>query len=431
MYNDEDKTETPDLNNSDDGATDTYNLNNQGVQPQGSVNYNSGQDPMIGIVLNGYTIESVLEKETGEAIIYLAAKGSEKVVIKHYKTERKPNQTVIKKIMNLDHPDIIKLYLDGTYNGKYYEIMEYAPGGTLADKNSDGRYKHIPMTEDKVVTVVKELVNAFKYFHDKGVIHRDIKPANLFCRKADGTDFLVGDFGISTDYDVDAGVLFKKTETGYKTPAYAAPEQFLSATDKDGRKKTGITLKADYYALGVTVYELLTGINMIDKRDVIYFIQNVQTGVIVKDMLSMPEAANLSPRITKLIQGLMTVDFNKRWGYEQVTDWLNGKDVPVYFEFGKPVIPPLKFGDKTIKSIDELVAAIDADRETGKDYLGRGFFENWAKKFDESLANLIMDVNEEYMDMDSKISTLLFRLDLNRPCKINGHIITKLMIYMN
>lgn len=426
MINDDDKTETPGLNNDNEGATDTYNLNNQGVQGSGSINNISGNDPMLGVVLNGYTIESVLEKETGEAVIYLAAKGSEKVVVKHYKTERKPNQKVIKQIMNLDHPDIIKLYQDGTYNQRYYEIMEYAPGGTLADKNSDGRYKHIPMTEDKVVTVVKELVNAFKYFHDKGVIHRDIKPANLFCRKADGTDFLVGDFGISTDFDVDAGVLFKKTETDYKTPAYAAPEQFLSARDKDGKRKTGITLKADYYALGVTVYELLTGINMIEKRDVIYFATNVPTGVIVKDMLSMPEAANFSPRITKLIQGLMTVDPDKRWGYEQVTDWLNGKDVPVYLEFGKPVIPTLKFGDKTIKSVEELIAAIDADRENGKDYLGRGFLENWAKKFDESLANLIMDVNEENMDKDSKVAALLFRLDVNRPCKINGHIITKL-----
>jgi len=372
--------------------------------------------------LKGYIVDSLLSVSSGEAEIFIGNKNKETAVIKYYYPNFKPKEDILQKIHKLNHPDIITLHEYGYHNSRFFEIMEYAEGGTLSDKDANGKYKYLPMEEEQVIQIISETINAFKYFHEKGIIHRDIKPANLFFKNSDGSDILVGDFGISSELDVEGGMSKRMTSTIALSDGYAAPELYGIAKE-DNKAKILIGPEVDYYALGITVYELLTGANPFAGRNALHIMRDTIEGRIIEDILTRPESENLSPRMKKLIRGLLTVRHDKRWGYSEVSEWLKGKDVKVFTEVHRPGIPPLKFGDKEINSIDGLVEAINNNRELGKKYLMRGMFEEWAKKFDESLANDIIDVKELDVDDYEKIAILLFKLDPSLPCRISDDII--------
>jgi len=143
----------------------------------------------------------------------------------------------------LHHPHIIALHDSGEAAGFLYYLMPLVDGETLrARLRREG-----PLPIDAALHIAREVADALGYAHHKGVIHRDIKPENILL--ADGHAF-VADFGIARALDTAAEQL---TQTGFAlgTPAYMAPEQAVGEKEVDGR--------ADLYALGCVLYEMLTG----------------------------------------------------------------------------------------------------------------------------------------------------------------------------
>ncbi|MER7582218.1 protein kinase [Kitasatospora sp. NPDC097691] len=151
----------------------------------------------------------------------------------------------------LRHPNIVGVHDCGTHQdaGRSvpFVVMDLLPGQSLAAVLKSGRRPGVGQVVDWGVQVCRALAAA----HHEGVVHRDIKPANLFLtRRADGTeDVVVLDFGIAAYLQGDHTQL---TADGHMigTAAYMAPEQ-ARAESVDGR--------ADLYALGCVLYELLTG----------------------------------------------------------------------------------------------------------------------------------------------------------------------------
>ena len=372
-----------------------------------------------GESIEGYVVEKLLSAQTGEAEIFSSKNNDQYAVIKYYHPQFKPKEDILVKLLNIDHPDVITVYAYGVYNGRFYEIMEYAQGGTLADKDDNGTYKYLPMTEPNVIEVLKEVINALHYLHKEGIIHRDIKPSNLFFKNGDGTDILIGDFGISSELDVEGGMSKRMTSTLALSEGYAAPELYGVAKD-DSKAKILIGPEVDYYALGMTIFELLTAKNIFAGRNTLHVMRDTIEGRVTDDILTTQEAKQLSPRVINLIRGLLTVRHDKRWGYNEVVRWLKGEDVEVFIEASHTKIPTLKFGDKKINSLTELAKEIDDDRELGKKYLMRGLIEKWAMKFDESLANDIIDIKELTADDNTKILSLLYQLDSSIPCKVDS-----------
>lgn len=137
----------------------------------------------------------------------------------------------------LSHPNIVAVLDVSIDHG--FMVMELLLGGSLADRIPP------PLSEAQAKRVALEILAALETAHQHGAIHRDVKPANIFF-DAHGTAKL-GDFGIAhlTDFGV--------TQTGglIGTLAYMAPEQITSA---------GITVATDIYALGVTLFQALTGV---------------------------------------------------------------------------------------------------------------------------------------------------------------------------
>jgi serine/threonine protein kinase len=147
----------------------------------------------------------------------------------------------------LSHANIAAVHDVLDVDGEVIVVFEYVEGDTLAS-----RLNHGPLTVAEAVEVAWQLADALASAHAQGVIHRDLKPSNVVITP-DGRAKVL-DFGIARM--VPAGFDMSATSPGtigvglVGTPGYAAPEQYLSR-NVDGR--------ADLYALGVILFEMITG----------------------------------------------------------------------------------------------------------------------------------------------------------------------------
>jgi len=141
----------------------------------------------------------------------------------------------------VNHPSIVTIHKVGDADGLFYFVMEWLDH-TLADRLRAGR-----MGRAEVIRMGRELLDALARVHDREIVHRDIKPSNIFFVE-DGRAKL-GDFGIARR---DRSLEPPLTETGssHGTPAYMAPEQFVTGDVRPA---------ADLYAMGMVCFEALTG----------------------------------------------------------------------------------------------------------------------------------------------------------------------------
>jgi tetratricopeptide (TPR) repeat protein len=148
------------------------------------------------------------------------------------------------------HPHIVQVYEYGESAGRPYLALEYLPGGTLSGRlKAGGALDARPAAE-----LVEKLARAAQAAHDQGIVHRDLKPGNVLF-DADGVP-RVTDFGLAKRGTTD----LTRTQVVLGTPAYMAPEQ------TQGRGKFA-TPETDVWALGVILYECLTGARPFDSAD--------------------------------------------------------------------------------------------------------------------------------------------------------------------
>ncbi len=146
-----------------------------------------------------------------------------------------------KIIAQLEHPSIVPVYDVGEENGQPYFVMRYMGGGSLSERIKAGIF-----SIQDAVRILEQIAPGMDEAHSKNIVHRDLKPGNiLFTNK---NVALISDFGIAKFTQGEAGNMTGSAIIG--TPAYMAPEQ-AGGEAVDGR--------ADIYALGVILYEMLTG----------------------------------------------------------------------------------------------------------------------------------------------------------------------------
>jgi serine/threonine-protein kinase len=159
------------------------------------------------------------------------------------RTELTRFQREAEAIAALQHSNIVQIYDVGEIDGRAYFTMEFVVGGTLAQKLSG-----VPQPAQYSARVTETLSRATHAAHVAGIVHRDIKPANVLLAN-DGTPKIT-DFGLARHFERPADVTLVAAKVG--TPSYMAPEQVIGKQDTLGPA-------ADVYALGATLYELLTG----------------------------------------------------------------------------------------------------------------------------------------------------------------------------
>ncbi len=232
------------------------------------------------------------------------------------------------------HPNIVRLYARGRYQGTSYYAMEYVEGVNLDDVLAKRGY--LPWRE--VVELGIQICEALHYAHEKKVVHRDLKPSNLMLTAQN--QIKLTDFGIAKALESEA-----LTATGRTlgTAAYMAPEQ-ISATSP-------ISHKTDLYALGCLFFQMLTGQPPFSGKSAV---------VLMNCHLNQPapRTSSKNPDVPKeldlLVNRLMAKAVSDRpWDAEQVAVILRGLKEKA--DRGEPV--KMVFDDARAAVAEEAITA--------------------------------------------------------------------------
>ncbi|MEQ9407807.1 MAG: serine/threonine-protein kinase [Fuerstiella sp.] len=148
-----------------------------------------------------------------------------------------------RSMAKLDHPNVVKVYAVDSYRGIHFAAIEYVDGNSVQDWLD--QLKQFPIGDAVHIAMVS--AEALRHAHELHMVHRDIKPDNILLTSRGVVK--VADFGLAKVIDED--VSMTQSGTGLGTPLYMPPEQARSAKTVDQR--------SDIYALGATLYHMLTG----------------------------------------------------------------------------------------------------------------------------------------------------------------------------
>ncbi len=211
----------------------------------------NAQDPMIGRVLDRRYLVGPRIARGGMATVYEATDlrlerlVAVKIMHAGFDDEDFSRRFVreARSAARLAHPNVVGVFDQGDDDGTLFLAMEFVPGHTLRDLIR----KEAPMSPAKALALVEPILSALSAAHDAGLIHRDVKPENVLI--ADDGRIKVADFGLARAISAET----QHTATGavlIGTVSYLAPE-LVSEGKADAR--------ADVYATGVLIYEMLTG----------------------------------------------------------------------------------------------------------------------------------------------------------------------------
>ena len=200
-----------------------------------------------------------------------------------------------RSMAKLDHHNVVKVYAVDSFKGLHFAAIEYVDGKSVQDwldqlgQFSIGDAVHIAIAS----------AEGMKHAHDLNMVHRDIKPDNILLTSKGGVK--VADFGLAKVMDED--VSMTQSGTGLGTPLYMAPEQARSAKTVDQR--------SDIYALGATLYHMLTGKLPFGGGSALELIIAKETGKYETARKLRPE---IPERLDLIIDKMMAKDPKHRYG---------------------------------------------------------------------------------------------------------------------
>lgn len=212
------------------------------------------QDDLIGVTLGNYKILAQLG-QGGMARVYRAHQENldREVAVKVLPPWFAADRNFVERfnlearlIARLSHPNIVTVHDADEYHGHLYIVMQLVDGGTLKLRLDQLQALNQLMDILEAKRIFTQLASALSYAHEQGIIHRDVKPVNVLLDRAGRP--ILSDFGIAKA--LAGSKELTRQGAGVGTPEYMSPEQ-CQGGPVDGR--------ADIYALGVMLFESLTG----------------------------------------------------------------------------------------------------------------------------------------------------------------------------
>ena len=298
----------------------------------------------VGEQLGNYRLVRFLG-EGGFAEVYLGEHiylgTSAAIKVRHMRIAQEDAEDFLaeaRTIANLVHPHIVRVLEFGLESSNPFLVMDYAPNGTLRQKHRRGTR----LSPQEILPYLKQIADALQYAHDEKLIHRDIKPENMLINKRN--EILLSDFGIALE---SKSSRYQNTQDVVGTVGYMAPEQI------QGKPRRS----SDQYALGIVVYEWLTGARPF---------QGTFTEVATQHMLIPPPALRekgitLSPDIEQVVMTALSKDPQQRFGsvvafaraFEQACQERTVYDVPSPSQ-PKEELPPTQYAVFTPQAQEPL-----------------------------------------------------------------------------
>jgi hypothetical protein len=281
------------------GRSDMPKANHSLQQAQGRYSFGSGTRP-----LDGYTIKRAIGRGGFGEVYYATSDSGKEVALKLILRNLDVERRGVKQCMNLKCPNLLSIFDMKTNDADdTFVVMEYVAGPSLASVLKQYP-KGLPLLE--VRHWLKGLVDGVAYLHDHGVVHRDLKPANLFMEEG---IVKIGDYGLAKLITPSQG---SEHSESIGTCHYMAPEI--------GSGK--YTKAIDIYAIGVILYELLTGRVPFDGETV--------NEVLMKHLTARPDVSMLPQPYQAIVAKALAKDPNHR--PSRVYDLLPPEDAPAALE---------------------------------------------------------------------------------------------------
>ena len=286
--------------------------------------------------LENYTLEKLIGKGMLTKV-YLTSKKDDpnKYVTKEWNREEVDNNEYkkylnnsINILKNLNHPNIIKLKDIKKSKNNYFVMLEYCNGGNLSEALEKYIQKNGKPFDEKIVQhLMKQIINAFKYIHEKKIIHRNIALDNILLNYDNEEDknnlnlmkanIKINGFGFACQISKEG---LKYSILGY--PINMDPlilKKLNSSTKK--KKQLGYNEMADIWSIGTICYEMIIGKPIFDSEDMEELVEKVEDG-----SYSIP--TTMSYEIVSFLNGMLQYDSKRRLTAEQLSrhDFLN-KDI--------------------------------------------------------------------------------------------------------
>lgn len=244
--------------------------------------YASGSRP-----LEGYTIKRGIGRGGFGEVYFATSDAGKEVALKHVERNLEVELRGVGQCLNLKHLNLVDLF-DIRYDeqGEAWVVMEYVSGSSLkdvVDRNPNG----LPL--DEVINWFRGIAAGVAYLHDHGIVHRDLKPGNIF--DDDGV-VKIGDYGLSKF--ISCSRRSGQTES-VGTFHYMAPEIGKGVYGKE----------IDVYALGIMLYEMLSGR--------LPFEGESSQEIIMKHLTAYPELSVVAPQYRNVIARALQKDPEKRF----------------------------------------------------------------------------------------------------------------------
>ena len=245
--------------------------------------YQQGDQP-----LEGYTIQYALGRGGFGEVYFGVSDSGREVALKAVQNYEDVELRGISHCMNLKSPHLVTIFDVRRGQGEVpWVIMEYVSGPSLNEVLTEAGSQGIG--EDQAMFFTRELIKGLRYLHDAGVVHRDLKPHNIFFE--DGT-IKIGDYSLSK-------AISGTQQTGHTTTVgsvhYMAPEIGEGKYDKS----------VDIYALGVILFEMLTGSPP--------YVGESMAEVFIKHLTSEPDVSQLSQPFADVVRKAMKRDPDERF----------------------------------------------------------------------------------------------------------------------
>jgi serine/threonine protein kinase len=250
-------------------------------QAQGRYTFGSGARP-----LDGYTIKRAIGRGGFGEVYYATSDSGKEVAIKLILRNLDVERRGVMQCMNLKCPNLLTIFDMKTSDADdTFVVMEYVSGPSLASVLKQYP-RGMPLTE--VRTWLKGLVDGVAYLHDHGIVHRDLKPANLFMEEG---IVKIGDYGLAKLITPTQG---SEHSESIGTCHYMAPEIGSGKYHKP----------IDIYAIGIILYEMLTGRVPFDGETV--------NEVLMKHLTARPDVLILPPPYQSIVARALAKDPNHR-----------------------------------------------------------------------------------------------------------------------